>query len=145
MKKFIKHILTIPQDHKDLEILGEELTNRRLRFRTHSKYIDGKFKDFPIPQLRGSCSGGKDEEGNQVSKEGHYINFGYVLRWNENEIRDIKEAIEATNQRTETYTFKFDSTSDYELEYDGDRSWDASFTFFAHQEGYEPHVEPLNR
>ena len=130
MKNFTKYNLTIPQDHKDLEILGEELTNRKLRFRTHSKLINGKFKDFPIPQLRGSTSGRKDEDGNHVSKEGHYINFGYVLRWNDNEIRDLKEAIDDTNQRTETYTFEFDST--YDIEKDEDRSWDASFTFYAH-------------
>ena len=130
MKNFTKYNFTIPQDHKDLEILGEELTNRRLRFRTHAKLINGKFKDFPIPQLRGSTSGGKDEDGNTVTTEGHYINFPYILGWNDNERRDLKEAIDATNQRTETYTFEFHDTSD--IEYDDDRSWDASFTFYAH-------------
>ena len=134
MKNHTWYNLTIPQDHKDLEILGEELTKRKLRFRTRSKLINGKYKDFPVPQLRGSYSGGEDEHGNYISREGHYINFGYILRWNENEIRDLQQAIYAANERTETYIFEFDSTSDYEVEYDGDRSWDASFTFYAHTE-----------
>ena len=132
MKNRTHYNLTIPQDHKDLEILGEELTKRRLRFRTRSKLINGKYKDFPVPQLRGSHAGGEDEDGNYVSREGHYINFGYILRWNENEIRDLQQAIYAANERTETYIFEFHSTCD--IEHDDDRSWDASFTFYAHTE-----------
>jgi len=136
MKNRTNYNLTITQDHKDLEILGEELTKRRLRFRTCSKLINGKYRDFPVPQLRGSYAGERDKDGNYIAREGHYINFNYILSWGENEIGYLQQAIYAANERTKTYIFELHSTSD--IEYDDDRIWDASFTFYTHTKEDSP-------
>lgn len=131
MPIFTKYDFTIDQDHGDLKILAEELTNKKLRFRTHFKSIDGvTYEDSAIPQLRRSfCGGIEDEDGNKVAKEGHYINLSHITYWNDDERKALKEAMEAANKRTDIYIFELYNTSD--LEYDDDRTWDAHFTFHA--------------
>ena len=64
--------------------------------------------------------------GSYNGKKGYYIRVGSIDSWKDEEIEDVKKAIELANNQTDKYNFEYNSVSDYEMEYDGDRSYPAS-------------------
>jgi hypothetical protein len=97
---------TIQPTHPDLAIL--------------CAHTDTKMED-----LRGSCS--------PRFGEGNYLKVGYKWHWPAEEIEQLKSVIEAVNQLTTEYTFKYQDVSEAEVEFDNDRIWEASFTFTSHK------------
>jgi hypothetical protein len=67
------------------------------------------------------------------SYEGNYIKVLYLSYWSADDIATLKEDIAKTNESTTEYQFEFDGVQDYEVEYDNDRSWPASFSIKSHK------------
>ena len=65
--------------------------------------------------------------------EGNYIRIINVDGWSGTEHKKLLEAIELANTTTSEYKFEYGDISDYEVEWDNDRSWPASFTFYSHK------------
>lgn len=76
--------------------------------------------------LRGASS-----YGHQNAYEGYYLRTIHQRYWTSEDIDDLKAAFAKTNAESKEYEFVFQDTTDYELEYDGDRDWPASFSFIA--------------
>jgi hypothetical protein len=95
----------ISEDHKDLEIL--------------CKATNTKPKD-----IGPSCRGGKDE-----SYECNYMRVYDFRYWGETDIERVSEALKVVNEKTDVYKFEIVAFDDYEVEFDNDRSWPASFQF----------------
>jgi len=74
-----------------------------------------------------SCSSARDGEG-------HYINQGYKY-WDHQPMEKYKlyRKIEELNRETIEYEFRIWFLKDYEIEYDYDRAWQASFSFGAYK------------
>jgi len=94
-------ILTIPDTHPDLSILCAKT---------------GTLAD----DMRGAC--GRETEYN-------YLKVYGKRDWTEQEINALKGAIERANLETKEYRFELAGTSDFEVEFDNDRTWPASFSF----------------
>ncbi len=95
----------ITNDHKDLKILCEA-TN------TNPKNIGSSFR------------GGKDE-----SYECNYMRVYDFRYWNGEDAERLYESVKLANEKTDEYNFEIVSLDDYEVEFDNDRSWPASFQF----------------
>jgi len=96
---------TIPRDHKDLEILCKA-TN------TNPEDIGPSFR------------GGKDE-----SYECNYMRVYDFRYWNKEDAERLYESVKSVNEKTDEYNFEIVDFDDYEVEFDNDRSWPASFQF----------------
>ena len=113
-----------PKD-PDLKILAEELSKQGIRFEKDS-YWNGKgFIDTEFPTIREASVASKEGP----SKEGNYIRLPFTHQWNDNDITKLKTALyNASNRSKKTY-FELHGVTDQE--WDDDRTWDASFTFFS--------------
>ena len=120
--------LTIEQNHKDIKILAEKLKENSLLYDKQWKMQSGEYTETDLPQLRGSMS-----SANGITKEGNYIRIAGRFYWDQKEISALEKAIHDTNINTDEYDFVLGDTSDWELEWGGDRSWPASFTFYSHK------------
>ena len=69
--------------------------------------------------------------GTYNGRDGFYIKIKNIRNWEDKEIKDVKRAFELANDQTDKYDFEYYNVSDYEMEFDGDRSYDASISFFA--------------
>ena len=102
---------TIPETHPDLAILCAN---------TGTNTSD----------LRGtSCI----DSSAGTSYEGNYIKVLYLSYWSAVDIATLKQDIAKTNETTTEYQFEFDGVQDYEVEYDNDRYWPASFGIKSHK------------
>lgn len=93
--------LTIPENHPDLTILCAKTGTR-------------------ADDMRGACS--REAEYN-------YLKVYTIRVWTKQEINSLKAAIERANIETKEYRFELAGTSDFEVEFDNDRTWPASFGF----------------
>ena len=109
----------------DLKVLAEELAKQGLRFEKDS-YWDGKgFIDTEFPTIREASIGSKEGP----SKEGNYIRLPFTYGWMPSDIAKLKTALYDASNRSEKTYFELHNVSDQE--WDDDRTWDASFTFFS--------------
>ena len=119
----------IDQKDPDLKVLAEELTKQGLRFKKESYYESGKgFVETEFPDLYGASVSNTERYG-EGSREGNYIKFPFTYGWNDNDIVKLEKALLNASNKSERYVFELHDTSDQE--FDDDRSWDASFTFFS--------------
>jgi hypothetical protein len=80
-----------------------------------------KFKSiFDYDEVRSSSS---------PSIERHYIRVYGFRYWDEESINEYDSKVEQLNSILENHYIKIDEYDNYEMEYDGDRSYPASFTF----------------
>ena len=132
MRKIVN--LTIDQENKDLKILGDSLEAKGFRFRNNSKWINstpetkGHYLETENPEIR-SASHSTDDH----VLEGNYIRISNVDQWSFADRENLLKAIHDTNIETNEYDFVLGDLTDYEMEFDGDRSWPASFTFYSHK------------
>jgi hypothetical protein len=96
---------TIPSNHPDLQILCK-LTNT------------------DPDQLGPSCHGGSNG-----SYDANYMRVYDLRYWDETDVNRIEEAVKVANEQTSEYRFEITAYDDYEVEFDNDRSWPASFQF----------------
>ena len=96
---------TIPENHPDLAILCAK---------TGTKPED----------MRGACSPGK---------EYNYLKFWHLRDWSESDKQNLIRNISAANAETKEYQFRLVGVCDFEVEYDNDRTWPASFSFESHK------------
>lgn len=99
---------TIPSTHPDLEILAKNCEC-----------------DNFVRSAMGST--------NEYSYDGHYFRVNYLRYWGPNSIEGLKNSFEKTNKQASEYRFELLDVTDWEMEYDEDRYWEASFTFLAHK------------
>ena len=66
-----------------------------------------------------------------IRYEGHYLRVTYLRYWGKDSIEGLKNSFNKTNASTQEYLFELLDVTDFEVEYDNDRYWDASFTFIA--------------
>lgn len=97
--------LTIPENHPDLFILCAKTGTQ-------------------ADDMRGAC--GRETEYN-------YLKVYSLHDWTEQKINSLKTAIDAANLETIEYRFELAGTSDFEVEFDNDRTWPASFGFKSHK------------
>ena len=95
----------ITNDHKDLKILCKA-TN------TNPENIGSSFR------------GDKDE-----SYECNYMRVYEFRYWNKEDTERLYESVKLANEKTDEYNFEIVALDDYEVEFDNDRSWPASFQF----------------
>lgn len=126
MKKIFN--LTIDRENKDLKVLGDSLNAKGFSFDTQWSFKNGKAIESETPEIRSSSYSNGEKR-----LEGNYIRIGNINCWSDAERENLLEAIELANKSTKEYTFEYGDTSDYEMEYDGDRDWPASFTFYSHK------------
>ena len=95
---------TIPQSHPDLEILCKhtETNQSNLGLSSH-----GGPNHFECNYMR-------------------TYNFRY---WSYDDVIQLSSSIDKANLETAEYRFELVDTENYEVEYDNDRSYPASFTF----------------
>jgi hypothetical protein len=131
--------LTIDQNHEDLKVLAKELDSIGVIY--NEPYIEKG-----IPELRGSgvafnggASGWRNGNLTAHSKDGNYINVLQVSGWSDEDKRDIKDALTLASEKATEYEFHFYETSD--MEWDEDRIWDASFTFFSYKKGEKDQID----
>lgn len=98
----------IPSNHPDLEILANNCECEN--------------------ELRGAMGSLQD-----YSYEGHYFRVRYLRYWSANSIEGLKNSFAKTNEQTSEYRFELIDVQDWEMEFDEDRYWDASFTFLAYK------------
>lgn len=104
-----RYNFTIDSNHSDLEILCKHTGTS--------------------PGSKGSSSSSSSISGTSV--EANYMRVYSLRYWEPSDIEKLKEAFEAVNQLTAEYNFEYSGYMDYEVEYDNDRSWPASFGFRA--------------
>ena len=97
--------LTIPANHPDLEILCK-LTNTK------------------SSDMRGASVSGT---------EAQYLKAPVIRYWDLQNYETLKAQFDKCNEQTSEYRFEIYSTQDREVEWDNDRIWPSSFTFFAHK------------
>ena len=97
--------LTIPENHPDLAILCAKTGTL-------------------IDDLRGACSPGK---------EYNYLKVHTIQYWSEGQKQVLARKIDEANAETKEYQFKLNHTCDFEVEFDNDRTWPASFSFESHK------------
>lgn len=98
----------IPSNHPDLEILSSNC----------------ECDNF----LRSSMGSTSDH-----TYDGHYFRVTYLRYWSPNSVEGLKNSFAKTNEQTSEYRFELIDVNDWEMEYDEDRYWEASFTFLAHK------------
>jgi hypothetical protein len=64
----------------------------------------------------------------EYSLDMNYIRTDRVRQWQQTDIDSLLDLIQEINQTTDEYDFHIKSFDDYEVEWDGDRSYPASFT-----------------
>jgi hypothetical protein len=101
-------IATIPEDHPDLALLIKNT------------------------EANDSLRSASSNNGERIA-EGHYLRVGYLKYWGPSSIEGLKNSFDKTNRAAQEYTFELTNVSDYEVEWDDDRYWDASFSFLAHK------------
>ena len=69
--------------------------------------------------------------GSYNGTEGWYLRTPSVQIWKDDAIESLRKAFDKANMKTQNFTFTVHDTDDYEREYDDDRSWDGSFSFFS--------------
>jgi hypothetical protein len=79
---------------------------------------------FNYDEVRGSSSGSKEQ-----LVESHYLRVYNFRYWDEIEVNRIDEMVKEFNAKSESCIMKITDYHDYEVEWDNDRSWPASFTF----------------
>jgi len=126
MKKIFN--LTIDEKHSDVEILGSSLKSMGFKFDTQWYIKNNEIIRSEKPTLRGSSY-----STDTAVLEGNYIRIISVDSWSDTEHKKLLEAIELANTTTSEYKFEYGDISDYEVEWDNDRSWPASFTFYSHK------------
>jgi len=67
------------------------------------------------------------------NKEFNYLKVNSLRYWEPSDIEALKQQIAAANQETHEYEFKLHDITDFEVEYDNDRTWPASFSFESHK------------
>jgi hypothetical protein len=102
--EILKKDFTISSNHPDLELLCQ-IT-----------------KTSP-DDLRGSSHGGSEPY------ESNYMKVYSLRYWGSASIAELEKQIEEVNKKTSKYNFVLDGVSDYEVEWDNDRTWPASFGF----------------
>ena len=65
--------------------------------------------------------------------EGYYLRVSFLRYWGPNSIEGLKNSFAKTNEAAQEYAFELTNVDDYEMEYDGDRYWNASFSFVVHK------------
>lgn len=126
MKKIFD--LTIDEKHSDVEILGSNLKSMGFKFDTQWYIKNNEIIRSEKPTLRSSSY-----STDTSILEGNYIRIISVDSWSDTEHKKLLEAIELANTTTSEYKFEYGDISDYEVEWDNDRSWPASFTFYSHK------------
>ena len=126
MKK--RYNLTIAENHKDVEILGNSLKSMGFEFDTQYSWENGEIIRSEKPTLRSSSY----STGVKVL-EGNYIRINSLRYWSDNQHKLLLEAFDMANTMTSEYKFEYGDIEDYEMEFDGDRSYPASFTFYSHK------------
>ena len=85
----------------------------------------GLFKTlFDYSEVRGSMS-----SWNNQTIESHYIRVYDFRYWNETEMNKLLGLVNEFNTKSESCEMDITDYTDYEVEYDNDRSYPASFTF----------------
>jgi len=102
--KYLKPDFSVAHTHSDLAIL--------------CRYTGTNPAD-----LRGSFHGGPEPY------EANYMKVYFLRNWTENAIENLSKQFAEANSKTTEYNFVIDDLSDYEVEYDNDRTWPASFGF----------------
>lgn len=122
------HNLTIDEKHPDVEILGNSLKSMGFEFDTRYNWKNGEIIESENPILRGSS-----HSTDTTVLEGNYIRIDNLKYWEDSDHEKLLEAIELANTTTSEYKFEYGDISDYEVEWDNDRAWPASFTFYSHK------------
>lgn len=123
-----RHNLTIAENHGDVEILGNSLKSMGFGFDTQWNFENGEVIKSEKPTLRGSS-----HSTDTAILEGNYIRINSLRHWFEQDHKNLLKAIELANTMTSEYNFEYGNISDYEVEWDNDRSYPASFTFYSHK------------
>ncbi len=79
---------------------------------------------FDYNEVRGSMT-----SWNGQSIESNYIRLYDFRYWDEIEVNKINELVKEFNSKSESCLMEVTDYQDYEVEYDNDRSYPASFTF----------------
>jgi hypothetical protein len=125
----MKEDYRINKKDPDLKVLAEELTKQGLRFQKESYYESGKgFIETGLPDLYEASVRNLEKYG-ENSREGNYIKTPFTYGWNKNDVWKLKRALLDASNRSEKTYFELHDVSDQE--WDEDRTWDASFTFFS--------------
>ncbi len=128
MKK--RYNLTIEQNHGDVTILGDSLKAKGFTF--DEKHLwnqkENSFESTSDPQLRSSS-----HSTDAKVLEGNYIRINNLKYWGDSDHKNLLEALKMANTMTSDYKFEYGDIEDYEMEWDGDRSYPASFTFYSHK------------
>jgi len=106
MKKIIRVNGTIEKDHPDLKLLLDTCD---------------------CEDYLGSSMGST----NEISYEGHYLKIRTLKYWSEDSIQIYTNWFSEVNEKTEQFDFQILGFDDYEMEFDRDRSYDASISFIA--------------
>tara|TARA_R100001163_G_C5064856_1_gene202595 strand:+ start:1838 stop:3406 length:1569 start_codon:yes stop_codon:yes gene_type:complete len=69
--------------------------------------------------------------GSYNRREGYYLKTFGLQDWSADDIQKVKNAFEKANKQTKKYNFEFHDTTDYEMEFGGDRDYPASISFFS--------------
>ncbi len=123
-----RYNLTINEKHLDVEILGNSLKSMGFGFDTQYSWENGKIIRSEKPTLRSSS-----RSTDATILEGNYIRINSLRDWYDSDHKKLLEAIDLSNTMTSEYKFELGDVTDYEMEWDGDRSWPASFTFYSHK------------
>ena len=69
--------------------------------------------------------------GSYNGREGYYLRTFGLQDWSADAIQKVKNAFDKANTQTKKYNFEFYDTTDYEMEFGGDRDYPASISFFS--------------
>ena len=122
------HNLTIAESHGDVEILGNSLKSMGFEYDTRMERINGELTFSEKPAVRGSS-----HSTDTTVLEGNYIRINNLKYWEDSDHKSLLEAIKLANTMTSEYKFEYGDICDYEVEWDDDRAWPASFTFYSHK------------
>jgi hypothetical protein len=79
---------------------------------------------FDYSEVRGAMSSNKESV-----IESHYIRVYGFRYWDLTEMNNLSRSINNFNTQSESCEMRIDDYSDYEVEYDNDRSYPASYRF----------------
>jgi hypothetical protein len=74
--------------------------------------------------LRGSFHGGLTPD---ESYESNYMKVHFLRYWTKEDVENLDNQFAQANEQTTEYEFILDDLTDYEVEWDDDRSWPAAF------------------
>lgn len=104
------------------------------------KFIDGRINqehaDLEILAKNCECENFlRNSSGlhNNHKYEGHYFRVKYLRNWENPLIDALQNSFNKTNEQTNEHKFELIDVTDWEMEWDKDRYWEASFTFLAHK------------